>query len=469
MAKTKHSSNFQTWVGEENSYLLAQTHIDQAKLAEPKYDLGEDFNPSDYGLLVVSDGVGIINISGSMVSNAPAYYTHYGIIGYNVIKETLVIAAQDPNIHEILLNIDSGGGSASGVDAVGALIKKIAAEHKPVTAFTEGMMCSAAYWIGSSADSIYATRMSTVGSIGVIAISMEFTKMMDEVGITPTVFRAGEFKALGTPYEQMDEKTAAEIQAKLDTLYSEFTTTIASERNLPISTAKASWAEGRTFFGFEALDVGLVDSITTFEDLTSDLIKKNAQTSGRMKLSIGEHEMPRQKTLNARAVAVIASGGTIDAALELVPAEQSSEQSPTGEPTTSENEGTQSDAQEVNPTIDATPGQTIAVNDSLTERVITLTVENRILNTELATIKASHDQFKVLVAEAVNFKKVALGGTYTDYSQMTDDGLIALHAEATASFTKAFPIGGLTETAPVDGNEASTSAVDSDALDASKI
>jgi nicotinate-nucleotide pyrophosphorylase len=69
--------------------------------------------------------------------------------------------------------IDSGGGAVSGVADAGNLIKLIDQSVKPIYSFTDGAMCSAAYWLGCSAREVYSSNVSTVGSIGVIATHME--------------------------------------------------------------------------------------------------------------------------------------------------------------------------------------------------------------------------------------------------------------------------------------------------------
>lgn len=438
-------NSFEMWFGSEVSYKQAQTSLSQANQS-PKLDAGEDFNPQDYGLLSVSDGVGIINIQGSMVTNAPLWATYWGVIGYNVIKDTLTYAAQDPEIKSILLNIDSGGGSASGVDSVATLISKISEEYKPVTAFTEGSMCSAAYWIGSAADAIYATRLSTVGSVGVIAISMEYTGMMEQDGIKATVFRAGEFKALGSPYEKMDEKAATEIQSKLDVLYTEFTTNIANERGLSTATAESTWAEGRTFTGFQAVDIGLVDAVVSFEDLVTSLKAKADQiSSGRMNLSIeGDEPMARKKFLDEKSAALLAAGVPLQAALDAEPETETTEEVP---------------AEVETPVEAAAPAPVVTTEASdffktqlaeANEKVINLTLENREMKTKLETIDVTHTQLRAIAMDSINLRNVGLGRGRMDLATASDEVILSTYSNISKDFNNTFPVGGVTEVASTE-------------------
>ncbi len=74
------------------------------------------------------------------------------------------MAASNPNIAAIVLQIDSPGGEVSGTQQLADVIKSV---QKPVVAFVDGMMASAALWIGSAADEIIAsTPQDIIGSIG---------------------------------------------------------------------------------------------------------------------------------------------------------------------------------------------------------------------------------------------------------------------------------------------------------------
>ena len=457
------------WLGSEASYKQAQTSLAQANLS-PKLDMGEDFNPGDYGLLTVSDGVGVVNIQGSMVTNAPAEASMFGVIGYNTIKDTLTYAAQDPEIKSILLNIDSGGGSASGVDSVAALIDKISSDHKPVTAFTEGTMCSAAFWIGTATDSIYATRLATVGSIGVIAVSMEYTGAMEQDGVTATVFRAGEFKALGSPYEKMDEKAAAEIQSKLDVLYKEFTTNIAEGRNLPISTAESTWAEGRTFLGFQAEKIGLVDTVTTFEDLVTGLKKKCALSdSGRMMLSTGDG-MARKRVLDEKSVAIIAAGGQIPAEMGILDTVEDVAKvvEAIAEKVVEVIEDIKDDEPAVavkSDMMDYFKAELSAAN----EKAMTLTLENREMKTKLESIDVTHTQLRAIAADAINLRSVGLGRGPTDLSTASDEVILSTFSNISKAFNNTFPVGGVTESASTERANSAVDDFDYEALKAARI
>ena len=457
-------------MGSETAYKTSATALATAQITLK--DSQGDFNPADYGLLSIHDGVGVVNISGSLVTNAHPAYSQYGVVGYNVIKDTLTVAAQDPEIKHILLNIDSPGGSANGVDSVSTLIKKISSDHKPVTAFSEGQMNSAAYWIGASADSIHTTRLADVGSIGVIAISQEFTKAMEKDGVTPTVFRAGEFKALGSPYEVMTKEASKLIQGKLDTLYKEFTNHIGSSRS-QLSADTSQWAEGKTYLGFEGVKAGLIDGVTTFEDLTSSLVKKVAgsnKDSGRIKLS--EDNMARIKVLDEQAVAIIASGGSVEATMGILDTVEDVA------------EIVEKVAEAVVDVIEAIkkpePPESVADKSgmmdyfkaelaSANEKAVMLTIENREMKAKLDSMDVTHTQLRAIAGDAINNKSIGLGRGRLDLSTMSDDVILQTYSTVAKDFNNTFPVGGVTEVASTERETVTMTAAQRRAVSATKI
>ena len=86
----------------------------------------------------------------------------------------------DPNCKGVVLDIDSGGGQVSGTPEFYDYIKNFG---KPVVAYTDGLMCSAAYYIGSAANHIIANkRADHIGSIGTIIHFIDLTGYYEKEG-----------------------------------------------------------------------------------------------------------------------------------------------------------------------------------------------------------------------------------------------------------------------------------------------
>ena len=135
----------------------------------------------------------------------------------------------------------------------------------------------------------------------------------DRDGIEVTVLRAGEFKALGSPYEKLDEKARAQIESQMNAIYDVFLETVAENRGTSVSALKATAAEGRVFVGADAVTVGLVDSVASFDAAMSAISKKVRASSSRSlnpsnSTHIGDIPMAKKRVLTEAATAAIASG-----------------------------------------------------------------------------------------------------------------------------------------------------------------
>ena len=240
--------------------MQARSYYQDEQQSAAKYQ-GYEYMVDTYG------SVASVNIKGSLISQSSWLSRLVGLTGYDEIQNAVTAAAQEPGIDNILLDIDSPGGSVNGVAETGNLIRTIDETVMPVSSFTSGQMASAAYWLGSSAREIHATEMASIGSIGVIAVHQEYSKAMEKEGIKPTVFTAGEHKGRGNPYEPLSAADKTYIQEKVDGAYGFFVNAVAENRGLTADYVKENAANGKDFFATEAIGVGLIDRINSFQDV----------------------------------------------------------------------------------------------------------------------------------------------------------------------------------------------------------
>lgn len=255
----------QLWLGSQASYevvveALAKMSADSNFKAEGDYD--EDVMRKIYN---VQDGVATINVSGSLINGSAGYAIYYGITGYDDIRAALVKAVSNQNVSSIILNVSSGGGHVAGCHETAQLIARVN-KVKPVVTYTGSTMGSAAVWTGCAASYIVAGETATVGSIGIIMVHMEKSKMLEDMGVKATVIRAGAEKALASPYEPLSDKAKENLQAHAAELYDIFIKQVAESRGVSVTTADTKFGQGREFLGKAALAAGLVDKVGTYED-----------------------------------------------------------------------------------------------------------------------------------------------------------------------------------------------------------
>ncbi|RLA59378.1 MAG: signal peptide peptidase SppA, partial [Epsilonproteobacteria bacterium] len=224
----------------------------------------EDFGEFSY-MVSRAGNLAIVTISGSLTSTDRSYNRYMGMVSYNEIRNAVFSAMEADGIQGIVLNMDTPGGSASGVDELGEFLSEVDSKVMPIYTYAGTTMASGGYWLGSVGREIYASKLATIGSIGVITVHVSYAKMYKDIGLEITVLRAGEFKALGSPYENLDDKARAQLESQMNSIYDVFLETVADNRGTSVIALKETAAEGRIFIGADAVTVGLVDNITSYD------------------------------------------------------------------------------------------------------------------------------------------------------------------------------------------------------------
>lgn len=434
--------------------------------------------------------VGVVSISGSL-TNGDRGYSNY-VTTYNEIRDAMIQASADPQVKTIVLDVKSGGGSVQGLSDTADLVRKVDSKVKPVHAFTDSCACSAAYWLAASARKVHASNMAETGSIGVLAVHQEYTKMLADIGITPTVIRSGEYKALGHSMEVLSPKAEATIQAQLDHMAGIFNNYIADRRGMTIDAFKKRAGEGRVFVGQQGVEAGLVDSITTFDALVSKLEEQGAKqrqvtgvptqkpvyaaTNTPIQAATAEviaqgidfsaksvqsgsnssegPEMPTPRNaLTDQQIAALAEGGAV------VAAEAPATEQPAAPAAEAPAETVAAPAAEA-PAATATEANHAPVVTFLqTElakvqaQIVDLTVNLRAAEVKAETATKAAAGFKAIAQASVDRMKVALSMP-SGIAASSDEALLAEHADLRSKFEANFKPGGVAavSSAPVQSN-----------------
>ncbi|WP_306600752.1 S49 family peptidase [Geothrix sp. 21YS21S-2] len=224
--------------------------------------------PSPY---CIEQGVAILPIEGVIAKRMTLLSQISGGASSSYVGQQFSLALQDPNVKAIILAIDSPGGAVDGTQELASLIAG-ARGTKPVVAFTDGMMASAAYWIGSAADQLFISGDTTlVGSIGVITSHTDQSGAQAMKGMKTTPVTAGKYKAIAHEYAPLSEDGLAMLQGRVDALYTAFVNDVARNRCCDPETVLSDMADGRVFVGKQAIEAGLVDGVSTLDELIAQL------------------------------------------------------------------------------------------------------------------------------------------------------------------------------------------------------
>ena len=173
-------------------------------------------------------------------------------------------AVEADSVKAILLQIDSGGGAASGGEALYRSIRH-AADKKPVVAVIDGVGASAAYMAAIAADRVVARETAITGSIGVIFQYAHFEELLQKVGAKYEEIKSAPLKGEPSLFDAPDPAAEAMVKAVVDDTYGWFVGIVAERRNLPIATTRRI-ADGSIFTGRQALERALIDQVGGVEE-----------------------------------------------------------------------------------------------------------------------------------------------------------------------------------------------------------
>ncbi len=218
----------------------------------------------DTGLPVrVVGKTAVVPISGPIMKRVPPLVKAFcpDRAGTEDIQQAIDAAVLDKKIDQIVLLIDSPGGSVDGTVELADTVFE-ARQQKPVIAQVDGMAASAAYWIASQASEIVSSGSSLVGSIGVFSVLYDQSEQYAAEGIKVIPVTTGKYKAAGMPGTVITKEVIADQQRIVDGYFKEFKDAIARGRSFLTATQINSVADGRVFLAEqEALKLGLVDRI----------------------------------------------------------------------------------------------------------------------------------------------------------------------------------------------------------------
>lgn len=234
------------------------------------------------GTYTVIDGVAIIPIHDVIEKRMSFFMEICGGCSSQVLMRDFAAAQNDSSIKGIILYPDTPGGTVDGTMEAGNFIAA-ARGNKPVKAFTDGMVCSAGIWLVAGADEIYiSSDTNPIGSIGVVAAHVNVAKREEMYGRVITEITAGDYKRITTNYSPLTKEGRAYIQGQLDHIYTAFLNHVADMRGLSVDD-HTTWADGRVFLGSESIDAGLVDGVSTLDELINEISRGSVKSVKQQK------------------------------------------------------------------------------------------------------------------------------------------------------------------------------------------
>lgn len=214
---------------------------------------------------VSSKGTACVCIKGVIGKNLNPMEKLIGCTDIDDVWASLKSFEKDSSVKRIVLKINSGGGTTTGLEE---LARYIFNYPKEVISFTDEDMGSAAYWLGSQAQRVIATPSSSVGSIGIYVSLVDESKAFEDDGKQVIVIKSGDYKGAGVEGVPLTQLQGDWIQGEVDELHETFIENVLRARPL----AKRADMQGQSFSGKRAAEQNLVTGLAdSFEELMEDL------------------------------------------------------------------------------------------------------------------------------------------------------------------------------------------------------
>ena len=196
------------------------------------------------------DKIALININKVIT-------TDYG----HKVEEQIQKALKDKKVKEILVTLNSPGGSPSASDDISELLK-YAKTQKPTTVYIESIAASGGYYIASAIKPLVANKNAIVGSIGVIMPHFVIKRLADKIGIESDDIEYGKFKKPISLFKKVDAETKKYLNKHLlKPTYTNFITQVSKNRGLELETLE-KFADGKIYIANDKSIKGiLVDKI----------------------------------------------------------------------------------------------------------------------------------------------------------------------------------------------------------------
>lgn len=186
-------------------------------------------------------------------------------------QEINAILLSESSCKEVVVRVESGGGSAYAYGLCAAELKRLVDNDINLTVCIDKVAASGGYLMSCVASKIIAAPWAIVGSIGVIAQLPNFHRLLKKNSIDFEMHTAGAFKRTLTTLGENTEEGREKFKSDLEDLHIIFKDFVKDQRPQVDTDVVAT---GEVWQGEEAMEVGLVDGLETSDNYLVNLYKE---------------------------------------------------------------------------------------------------------------------------------------------------------------------------------------------------
>lgn len=227
-------------------------------------------------LNVTPDGIAMLQVNGPMMKNVSSLGEGSSTVQ---LRQQLRAARKSPDVIGAMLVMDTPGGTAKGN---GDLADEVArfAQAKPIYSYTEDQTTSAGVSVASQATKRFANNATALyGAMGTYSVLMDQSGMAEKLGVKVHVIKAGQYKGMGEPGTPISEEQLVEAQRIVNALNEGYLETIARGLGKDVGAIR-SLADGRVIMAADAVRLGLLNGVQTFDDTYAQLVSDARLVAG---------------------------------------------------------------------------------------------------------------------------------------------------------------------------------------------
>lgn len=212
--------------------------------------------------LTSKNKVAIVYAEGNIVDG----FGEPGSIGDAKYAKLIRKVRQDDKVKAIVLRVNSGGGSAMASENIWRELQLAKEAGIPIITSMGDLAASGGYYIAMASDSIFAQPNTITGSIGVIGIIPNVSRLMDDkLGINFDTVSTGRYSTSFSSVIPWSESDKVIVQEGVDDIYNHFIKRVTEGRGMQEAKVRRL-AKGRVYTGQDALGHGLVDRLAGLEE-----------------------------------------------------------------------------------------------------------------------------------------------------------------------------------------------------------
>ena len=209
------------------------------------------------------DCIAEVDISGELATQEiPSTMFSEGIAGSETIAKRIKELNDRSDVKSVLFVVNSPGG---GIVASKEIFDAIRDLKKPKVVYFREVAASGGYYISTPADWIVSEPDALTANIGARAEAIDFSGLMDKIGVNHTSIKSGENKDMGSPFREMTPKEKQIFESIINESYQEFKSTVIKYRGDKLRKEDEIF-DSRVMSGRQAYAHGLVDQLGNKQD-----------------------------------------------------------------------------------------------------------------------------------------------------------------------------------------------------------